>query len=162
MASSKHDSIYIYETEGNFYPTDQEWRGQGGKVTWDRFGDKIEAHAILADYRLDVKRSLYEAKNATLYYPLYFGAKGIKGTFGDKLILPNSSVGGTYPRFESNDQFIPIDNFGEGIEFTGAFKISGELIYGLGRNANKAEIKIYNDQNNLVFKGAGESKPELV
>ncbi len=156
MAYSKKDTIFIYETEGSFYPLDLVWKGKGGKVNWEERYD-MEAYAVLSDYELDVKRSLYEADNVTLYYPLYFGAEGIRGNFQDKLITPNSAVGGTYPRFESYDRILKIDNFGKGVEYVGGFRLNGELVYGLGDSEQRSSIQIFNEQGDLVFRGTAES-----
>ena len=156
MAYSKKDTIYIYNTKGNFFPLEQLWKGEGGRVNWEDRYD-MEAYAELSEYELDVKRSLYEVDDVTLFYPLYFGNKGVKGSFGDKLIAPNSAVGGTYPRFQSHDRFLEIDNFGKGIEYIGGFRLNGELVYGLGDREKRASISIYNDEEELVFRGLAES-----
>ena len=154
MVANKKDSIYIYETSGVFYPVEKKWKGSGGKVTWDRFGeDRIDAYVILADYELDVKRSLYEAENVKLYYPLYFGNNGIEGKFADKL----STVGGTYPRFESYSNRLEINNFGNGVNYLGGFRLQGKLIYGSGDKVNRAIIGLFNEEGELAFKGEAGS-----
>ena len=153
MVANKKDSIYIYATSGVFYPTQKIWKGSGGKVTWERFGaDKIDAHVILADYELDVKRSLYEAENVKLYYPLYFGSNEIEGRFSDKL----STVGGTYPRFESYSNDLEINNFGNRVNYIGGFRLQGDLIYGSGDKEKRAVIGIFNEAGELAFKGESE------
>ena len=155
MVANKKDSIYIYETSGVFFPVEKIWKGSGGKVTWDRIvgEDQINAYVILADYELDVKRSLYEAENVKLYYPLYFGDNGIEGKFADKL----STVGGTYPRFESYSNDLEINNFGNRVNYLGGFRLQGNLVYGSGDKENRAVIGIFNEVGELAFKGEAES-----
>ena len=156
MARNLKDSTYIYETTGAFYPIEDLWKGQGGKVYWDEYDD-VDAYVVLKDYELDVKKSLYEAEQATLHYPLYFGNRGIPGKFEDKLIKTNTQLGGTYPRFESYDYLFQIDNFGKGIQYLGGFRLTGPLVYGPGSSNQLSQIKIFNDQNELVFKGQSKS-----
>ncbi len=154
MAANKKDTIFIYQTSGTFLPVDKIWKGSGGKVTWERFQeDNIDAYAILADYELDVKRSLYEAENVKLYFPLYFGNNGIEGRFADKL----STVRGTYPRFESYSNKLEIDNFGKRVKYVGGFRLQGSLVYGYGNKDNGAQISIFTENGDMAFKGEAES-----
>ena len=156
ISFNKKDSISINGTSGDFYPVEMVWRGKGGTVEWDEF-PKVDAYTELAKYEVEVRRSLYSADSATLYYPLYFGNKGIIGTFEDKLINSALQHGATYPRFGSYEKILEIDNFGEGIKYTGGFRLNGNLVYGFGTNEGKAEINIFNASDDLVFRGIGNS-----
>ncbi len=156
MAAAKKDSIFIYQTAGEYFPVEQRWKGKGGKVTWERLGLAPEVYVIFEDYELEAKKSLYEVSKAKLHYPQFFGNKVIEGTFSDKLVSGNDATLGTYPRFESALNRLDIENIGKGIKLTGGFRLQGTTVYGFGNKKNKTEINLYNDKNELVFHGASE------
>ncbi|MBK8566255.1 MAG: hypothetical protein IPN76_23665 [Saprospiraceae bacterium] len=152
IAARGKDSIVIQATAGVYSPVDEIWKGKGGTVTWDRLGLK-DVYAALGDYEFETKKSLYEVKSAKLYYPLYFGQTAIEGKFEDKLITQNEATEGSYPRFESNERVLEIKNIGEGVRFKGGFRLQGTTVYGFGSSKEKAELKLFNKKNELVYKG---------
>lgn len=152
-AVRKDDKIQIEETSGTFYPVSQNWVGKGGKVTWQRFGLE-EVYAELGDYEIEVKKSLYQVKDVTLHYPLYFGEKPVKGRFEDK--LTSGSTTSSYPRFESKEAILKVENIGEGIEFIGGFRLQGTTVYGYGSKDLRARIDIYDENKELAFRANAE------
>lgn len=155
-ASRRNDSILILETKGEFLPVAQIWKGQGGKVTWERHELDEGIFVELGDYSFDAKKSLYEVESSKLYYPLFFGNQAIEGSFSDKLVALNDATGGSYPRFESSEQFLEINNIGDGVKFNGGFRLHGATIYGFGTKEDKANLQIFNNSNDLVFNGNAE------
>jgi len=153
VAQRKQDSISIQQTAGAFYPVQQLWKGQGGKVTWERFGLEKDIYAELSDYGIDVTKGLYEADNVKMHYPLYFGNRAVNGHFEDKLIVSNQVTEGSYPRFESGERVLKLDNIGEGVEFVGGFRLHGPTVYGFGTKEELASLKLFNQKNELVYKG---------
>ena len=156
MASRRQDSIFIRETSGKYYPVEKVWRGEGGKVSWERLGLDPSVYAVLGPYQFDPKQSLYEVKSAQMHYPTFFGNQMIEGSFSDKLVASADALEGSYPRFESRDQFLKVDNIGKGIKYQGGFRLHGTTIYGFGTKNDKAKIKIYNKKEELVFRGDAE------
>lgn len=156
IASRGKDSIVIIGTSGIFDPVEQVWKGNGGKVTWERFGLEKEVYAVLADYELEIKNSLYTAKGAKLHYPLYFGENLVEGKFTDKVSTQTKANQGSYPRFESKEEVLEVKNFGNGITYNGGFRLHGTTVYGFGSKNNKAKITIFNDDNDLVYKALAE------
>lgn len=156
MASRKDDSIFIYQTTGKFYPIERTWKGEGGRVTWERFGLDANVYAELGSYEFEVNQSLYEVSSAKMHYPLFFGNKVIEGSFRDKLVSGSDVTEGSYPRFESNDQILEVKNIGEGIDYVGGFRIHGTTIYGFGSKDNNARIQIKDANNQVVLRGASE------
>lgn len=152
-ASRKQDSISIQQTSGVFHPITNIWRGKGGKVTWERFEFEKDVYAELQDYEIDMTKGLYAAKNVKMHYPLYFGNKAILGDFEDKLIVENNATEGSYPRFESGERILKIDNIGEGVEFVGGFRLHGPTVYGFGTEENLAKLRLLNSKNQLVYRG---------
>lgn len=156
MAGHKQDSIYVYETSGEYFPVDQVWKGKGGKVTWDRLGLK-DVYADLDTYEIDARKSLYEVQNAKLHYAQFFGNKTIVGTLSDKLIFSNDVSLGSYPRFVSKENKLDLENIGKGIKFVGGFRLQGSTVYGIGTKDDKAKISVEDGKKQAVFRGASES-----
>jgi hypothetical protein len=151
IAMRKEDSIRINKTSGAYYPFQSKWQGKGGKVTWERLKLDSLTYAQLKNYTLDVRLGLYDADDAELFFPLYFGNKKIEGDFSDKISSENST---SYPRFVSKDKNLDIKDFGEGIHFKGGFDLEGTTVYGTGTNEKKALIEIFNNRKERVFKGS--------
>ena len=152
----KKDSIRILETAGVYDPIDQIWKGKGGKVQWERFnlGDTI--HVILSEYEVEAKKSIYEVASAQLYYKDLFPGGPIEGSFTDKILASSNRKEGSYPRFESRDSILKIDNIGGGVRFVGGFRLQGTTVYGYGSKENKAKIAVYDRNQQQQFSGASE------
>lgn len=165
MASRRVDSIFIFETSGRFLPVNKIWKGEGGKVTWERHGLGPEVYAELEDYEFEMKSSLYEVRKAKMHYPTYFGSRIIAGTFSDKLVAQNDATDGSFPRFES-DERLELTDIGEGIYYEGGFKLQGTTVYGLGSKENSAKINITDVNSQASFRGTSElfkiKKGELI
>ncbi len=155
MAGHRQDSIFIYETGGEYFPVEQIWKGKGGKVTWERLG-MGDVYAELGEYTLETNKSLYEASEAKLYHPQFFGNKLIPGKFSDKLIFGNDATSSSYPRFESNEDRLELKDIGRGIQYTGGFRLHGSTVYGYGSKENKAEVRAVSDEKKLIFRGKSE------
>lgn len=154
VAYRKIDSITINETSGIFYPYQNIWKGSKGKVEWGPI--MADVHAELAEYQIDMSKSLYEAEGVTLHYPLFFGNETITGRFSDKISLSMSdSTFFSFPRFESESDTLEIKNIGEGIHYSGGFRLYGSTIYGFGVREKKASIW-YSQEGKLLFKGLAE------
>ncbi|MBK6948431.1 MAG: hypothetical protein IPH16_10550 [Haliscomenobacter sp.] len=147
------DSIRISETQGRYYPLEYAWKGLGGKVSWERIGLPAEVYVELDTYALDSRKGIYTSSQALLSYPLFLGQKKIKGVFSDKVSLDNTGNDGFYPRFESLTERVEIKEFGEGIRYSGGFRLEGKTVYGVGARGNKPMLEIYNRSGTKVFKG---------
>ena len=156
LAARRKDTIQIYQTSGYFSPKEGIWYGQGGRVTWERLGLESNVFVELDTYQVEVKKSIYTAKNAVMHYPLYFGNEKVLGTFSDKLVVQNQATEGSYPRFESNESYIEVKNIGEGVNYKGGFRLQGTTLYGFGSKKQKSEITLLNEAGELVYKGLSE------
>lgn len=150
------DSIEIKQTQGTFFPTLGIFKGEGGRVTWERYGLGASVYAELGVYEIEVIKSIYACPEVTLYYPLFFGGKGIKGSFEDKLSSLTTTNSGSYPRFESFQEVLEINNLGKGIRYRGGFRINGTTIYGYGSKNSRAAIRVFNENEELIFKALAE------
>ncbi len=154
IALQGKDSIVIEGTGGVYHTTSQTWSGQGGKVSWARYGlQPEELYVTLADYRIDVTKALYEADQVTLHYPRFFSGREVKGYFRDKVSRIRKDNSGLYPSFESYDHNLRVNNFGEGVYFRGGVRLEGMTIYGTGTADTPAEVVIYNRDEARRFRG---------
>lgn len=157
MANRRTDSIFIYNTSGYFLPNQRTWKGQGGRVTWERHGLGAEVYAELGAYEFEAIKSLYEVKEAQLHYPVFFGeGRLIPGTFSDKLVASNDATEGSFPRFESKNRVLEVNNIGEGIQYVGGFRLNGKTVYGFGSKDRPARILIEDRNSRATFRGASE------
>lgn len=156
ICAGSKDSITIAQTSGVFYPNDKRWEGEGGKVSWDRYEETKEAYAELKTYTVKTTGSFYDAKEVSLYYPLYFGSQKILGDLEDKMTPTNKTDRGSYPRFQSSKKVLEIDNIGSGVEYTGGFRLQGTTVYGYGTRETPARLTLSNDKKQQVFTGISE------
>ncbi len=150
----KKDSIRIQKTYGEFFPLDNRWDGEIGEVFWDREGFGGDAQINFDSYTVNVKMTSYEVKESMLKYPTYFD-KPIRGIFVDKIVVGSSSKN-SYPRFESALKTMEINNFGEGIRYTGGFRLAGSDVIGVGEKDQQAKIDFFNNKQQLVVSAKSE------
>lgn len=151
----KKDTIIIHNTTGTFYPNKLKWEGLGGTVDWKRFED-VDISAQIDTYNIDIKKSIYKVKKATLSYPDIFGTQKVEGRFEDKISKIKADGSGSYPKFESYKNVLEINDIGEGIHYKGGFRLNGTTFYGFGTKDNKAQITI-TDQGKKRFVGRAEN-----
>lgn len=157
LAVRSDDSIRIQKTSGTYIPEDFLWQGKGGKVTWENFGYPDDVYTILEEFELDTRKSLYEVDKAALHYPLFFGDRLIKGNFADKITAGNEKIPvGSFPKFDSKEGMLDMNNVGTGIEFRGGFRIHGPTIYGYGDKDDPARLELYDKTGRLVYRGKAE------
>lgn len=154
VAQRSDDTLIVRKTNGVFYPLDNKLVGSGGQADWARTDIGTDAYVELESYTLETMRSLYEASVAYLHYPLYFGSERIKGTFADKLVSDNSRT--SYPRFESESDYLNISNVGEGIRLRGGFRLHGNTVYAYGSKERPAEVLILNARNQPRYLGSAK------
>jgi hypothetical protein len=156
-AHFKKDSIQIFDTKGAFFPLTNQWKGNGGKVTWQRFGYG-DTYCTLKEYSLDPTKGFYKAEKVLLHYPLMFPDRDLEGNFEDKLTVKNDKIEGSYPRFESYDKQLKISNLGGNIQYQGGFKLHGTTVFGYGTSTERARLTM-NDtrRGNRNFRASAEN-----
>lgn len=147
------DTLMISQTDFVYNILDESLIGSSGKADWGRtaLGDKV--YVELEQYEIDTKTSLYNAAKARLTYTEYFGDKKVAGTYTDKLTSDNSRA--SYPRFESTEEYLNIENLGDGIRLRGAFRLHGATVYAVGSSKLPAEILVLNERNQPRYHGEG-------
>jgi hypothetical protein len=140
---TKRDSIIIFDTEGDYYPVDNIWKGKKGIVTWERSNyNKDEVFAVLPEYEIDMTKSEYQVENVTFTNKLYFDAP-LKGTLFDKVKYIQKNESPTYPRFESYQKNFKIENLYDNINYEGGLAMHGAKLIGTGSGDELAKINIY-------------------
>ena len=157
VGKKKKNQIRIAKTKGTYYPIKLLWKGEGGKVTWERLDMSSDIYCELGTYEIQTKKSEYHVKEVSFYHPELFPNTSVTGSFTDKVIVQSKTSEGSYPRFESNKKILKINKFGNRLEYTGGFKLNGSTVNGFGTPDQKASIVLYNTDGTKKFKGVAES-----
>ncbi|MFC2086423.1 hypothetical protein ACFLQ9_01750 [Bacteroidota bacterium] len=142
---AKNDSIKIFHTSGTFYPELIEWNGNNGIVNWERVGfpqDTIKAE--LADYKINMKKSEYNADSVIFTHKTYF-EEPLLGILNDKvmnILIPSSAV---FPRFDSYSKRFIIENIYKDVNYNGGFSMRGAKFIGSGSETKPAYLEILRD-----------------
>ncbi len=156
VCHAKRDSMKISNTKGAYYPTENIWVGQGGTVSWERAGLlSDEVFADLGNYRIDTRKAEYTADSVTFENSFYLDAPLI-GRLEDKVLANMTPEKATYPRFDSYDKRIRIDNIFPGVNFDGGFSMVGAKFLGKGDRESKAIIEFIRSDT-LFLKTGSES-----
>jgi hypothetical protein len=139
-ASYKKDSIDIKDTKGAFFPVVNQWVGTNAKITWDRFKNN-DITCELQEYTIDMSKGFYHADRAKLHYPALLESD-VEGTFDDKVNFSKSGSEDTYPRFESFEKRLKINNIGKNIGYEGGFRLYGLTVYGYGTREERARLTV--------------------
>lgn len=151
----KSDSTTIYNTSGTFYPFTGRFKGRGGKITWQQARLDSTVYAALNSYDVEVVKPLFKCDTVTLYYPLYF-SRPILGSLQNNIEITNRDSSASYPRFESFERTLKINKLGEGVEYTGGFRLWGNSIYGQGAPGQPAQVIVYNKKREQIFDGKSD------
>ncbi|MFO8236544.1 MAG: hypothetical protein R6U04_14195 [Bacteroidales bacterium] len=141
----RNDSIQIFNTSGTFYPFKNQWRGNRGKVTWERAGySENEVYAELSDYNINMTKADYKADSVKFINKLYFN-EPVLGKLEEKLehiIKPGKAI---YPLFQSYQKIFKIKDIYNNMDFTGGFTMKGAQFIGSGDQNKDATIDVYNE-----------------
>ena len=149
MAEKRGDSIEIHQTKGVYFPTLNLWKGQGGKMTWNKVTiDTNDAYALVKKYEVNTDESELRINNIDFYYPSKFKT-ALKGNFYDKLIADAKAEKNSYPRFTSANTSMQIKKIAKNADYLGGFALHGRKVIGRGTDKKKAEIRFY--QNDTTF-----------
>jgi hypothetical protein len=146
---AKRDSMIIYKTKGVYYPTTHTWVGSEGRALWKRAGfEADDVYAELSHYKVNFKVSTYEADSAIFYNKFYFDAP-LQGKVTDKVLANMTTDRATYPRFDSYDKRIQIQNLAPGVNFDGGVSMVGSKLLGKGDEQQDAIVEFM--RNDTLF-----------
>jgi len=140
---AKRDSMKILNTKGAYYPTENLWVGSGGVVTWKRAGLlEDEVYAELPNYQITTETYSYEV-DSVLFYNSFYLDQPLLGKLTNKLLANMTPEKASYPRFDSYDKRIRIENIRPGVNFDGGFSMVGSKFLGKGDREEEAIIEFY-------------------
>lgn len=123
--NSDKDHSTIYGTKGVFNYFDQQWHGEGGRITWDRTGIPTSAcWADLGRYEANTKLSKLAADSVLFTYTKYF-TKPIMGRIEDVLDHPMDPEKYNYPKFRSYQNDFVLNDIIAGADYRGTFMLNG-------------------------------------
>ncbi len=139
---AKGDSIMIGQTTGRFLMDDQQWKGRGGTVTWERAGFAPgDVSARLGEYRIDMKKPQYEVDSAWLTHKTYFPTP-VLGKLIDKVRHNPNPETAIYPEFITYNKKFIFENLYPDVSYEGGISIQGARTIGAGTDEEKATISI--------------------
>ena len=146
---ARGDSLTIKGTKGIYYPTEDKWVGEGGTVTWDKAGMMgDEVYATLSNYEINTKTYSYTADSVNFFNSFYFD-RPLLGSLEDKILANNTPEKSTYPRFDSYNKRLVIQNIAPAVDYDGGFSMQGSKFIGSGNEENDAYLIFY--RNDTTF-----------
>lgn len=155
---SRADTVAITQTAGTYFPLDDKWEGQSGKVDWGRAGlDPGKAYATFGKYSINLNSFTYTIDSVKFYYSEYFKTP-VTGKLTDKMVSGGDSSGLRYPRFESMDSAMVIKDIMPNVAYVGGFGLYGNKVIGTGTPDNKPALVFYTrDGKTKVLSARSES-----
>lgn len=112
---AKGDSSIIYKTSGKFYPLKGLWKGEKGRVDWQRAGlDKNEVYAEIDHYSIMLKSPSYRIDSIRFHHYLF--DKELLGRLDEKILANVTPIKATYPRFSSYEKRFEIPNIVDNVD----------------------------------------------
>ncbi len=147
---SKNDSSVLYKTKGTYYPMTSIWKGEGGKLTWERADlPKDKVYADIGGYKVSMKSAGFDA-DSVMFHSRYFDDP-IMGKLSEKVLSNRGADKVSYPSFESYDLRLEIKNIFDDVDYEGGFSIKGGKLLGTGTNENLAKVIYhYNDKDFMI------------
>ena len=141
LCLAKGDSSLIKSTKGIYFPVSNKWEGETGIITWERaaFNPKT-TYAEVKGYKIRLKGSTY--KIDTVYFHNEFFDDPLLGRLQEKLLANKTGEKASYPRFESFEQRLVIEEIFPNITYVGGFTMAGIKLAGTGTMEEPAAIYI--------------------
>ncbi len=139
---SKNDSIHIYDTKGTFNYTSDIWKGDKGKVTWERSGFSADSvYATFNKFEIPFSNNKFELDTVEFFNYIYFN-KPLYGSLKHKVMNVKGPENAIYPQFLSFQQRFNLDNIHPDINYEGGFAQNGAKFLGAGTDNKPAKITI--------------------
>ncbi len=143
MCLAKKDSASIYDTKGTYYPDQKLWKGYGGIVNWQKVGyEENEIVAKIKSYQVQMNHSSYKADSAIFSNAVYFGGSKLMGDLEDKVLANVSEGRSSYPKFDSYNDNLAIENIFPKVDYHGGFIQRGSSFIGKGSDKKLARVVI--------------------
>ena len=144
---TQKDSTEIYKVSGIFYPEIQQFRGTGGKITWEKAGSS-DVFAELGNFTINTTRNNFTFDSVRFTNPAWF-RESVTGSLTDQAINYTNKDKAVYPKFESYTKHFKIKDLYDGVNFEGGLSFEGASVKGTGENYNPARITLF--RNDTLF-----------
>lgn len=123
--SSDKDNGTIYGTKGEYYYFDNTWKGNGGRLNWDRTGIPTTAcWANLSKYEAVTKFPKFVADSVQFTNTNYF-SQPIYGRVEEALSAKMEPEKYTFPKFRSYQKDFMMKDVLPGVDYRGSFMMNG-------------------------------------
>lgn len=154
---ANNDSSVIYNTTGKFFPKQNKWQGEKGRINWTRAGFEPDAlYAEFDRYELNTRKREFTIDTVRLYYPEMFGNQVLTGVLEERILANRTKDNAIYPAFQTTDSRFEIKNIFKDINYEGGYSIKGAKLIGSGDRFNDAYLYIYKDDK-LFMKFSAQS-----
>ena len=144
------DSIMLYGTRGIYNPLSHSWRGDGGRITWERAGyAPDQVYARLDEYTINFRFYEFHADSVAFYHKQFFDFE-IQGSLDDKVERIISKTTANYPRFQSYQASFRLDDIYEGIDYAGGISMFGSKMIGAGIGDKRAKLNYFKNDTLVI------------
>ncbi len=169
------DTIQVYNTSGYYFPVENKFEGKGGRTDWKRASQDVnKVFCQLKNYTVNLSNYGFTADSA-VFTNSYYLKKTLLGKYTDKLVFRSDTSSSDYPRFESYDNNIVLNQVAPNVDYFGGFNFWGTKVVGYSSNGETAGFNFYSkDGKKLIMrlyskdvliirdKELGASKAEMV
>ncbi|MCB0805286.1 MAG: hypothetical protein KDC05_05765 [Bacteroidales bacterium] len=144
------DSSVIFNTKGIYYPIDNYWIGEKGKVDWRRAGyasDKV--YAELGSYTISLSFSRFSADSVKFYHKDYW-EKPLLGSLEEKVLANVTEEKATYPQFVSYNTEVEIRSVYKDVDYLGGIEVRGRKLIGIGHEGKLASLTFKKDKREFI------------
>ena len=150
ICQAQVDKLAVYNTSGSYYLDTDEWKGEKGKVTWERVGfgsDNIFAE-IQGYYAIKFKIAELNI-DSVLFTNKDFLSNSLYGSFSDRVssannITSESLYKSKFPKFSSFDKNLELGSYLDNtIKFRGGYAMNGAEIVANGSAEFPSTIEIF-------------------
>lgn len=150
LCKQGEDSIVLFNTSGRYNPLSLRWEGHGGEVRWLRSGFSADTvNAQLGGYRIEMRRSEYEADSVTFTNREYLNAP-VRGRLVDKLLVNPGGQMILYPMVETYGSGYEVRSPLEGVSFHGGVIMQGDRLIGTGTPEEPLRFEMERDDSVLI------------
>lgn len=144
----KTDTVYIFNTSGEYNIMEKMWTGNMGVINWARVGFAAsEVSASFGRYKIDMSKPEYTIDSVMLNYPEYF-PKPIMGKLSDKITKELDFTTVRYPQFTSYNKNYSFDNkIAANLRMSGGFVMKGADVVVGSEDGSAVKVAIFNLAN---------------
>ncbi len=157
ITRTKNDTATIFNTEGIYFPVDQIWQGNSGRITWENSGlDPQNVYCELGNYQIDTKKSEFSADSVLMHYKPMI-SEAIEGKLVQRVMANKSNGDPKFPDFTSYQKRIVIDNLIDHVRYQGGFRLRGPNMIGTGDADQKACLTFLGKEGQVQALAKSES-----